>query len=86
MIEDFMVKEFYEKFKIDIDFSVFQELALEGKFIFLIDGFDEMASLTDKDITIQNLKELTKLSFENILFITAASNSYKTNKIHSLIF
>ncbi len=81
-IEDFMVREFYEKFKIQINFSIFQQLALQGKFIFFIDGFDEMASLTDQEITIQNLKELTKLSFENVLFMTTEQHKpYKANKV-----
>ena len=81
-IEDFIVKEFYEKFKITINFSFFQQLALEGKFIFFIDGFDEMASLTDREITIQNLKELTKLSFENVLFLTKSQDKiHKANKV-----
>ncbi|MEA5536223.1 pentapeptide repeat-containing protein [Crocosphaera sp. XPORK-15E] len=81
-IEDFMIREFYDKFEIKIDFSIFQQLALAGKFIFFIDGFDEMASLTDKEITSQNLKELTKLSFENVLFITQSQpKTYKVNKV-----
>lgn len=81
-IEEFMVKEFYEKFELEINFSFFQQLALEGKFIFFIDGFDEMTSLADQEITIQNFKELTKLSFENLLSITNKQDkSYKANKI-----
>ncbi|NES85770.1 MAG: hypothetical protein F6K10_32700 [Moorea sp. SIO2B7] len=81
-IEKFMVREFYEKFKIQINFLIFQQLALEGKFIFFIDGFDEMASLTDQEITFQNLKELTKLSFENVLFMTSKQDEpYKANKV-----
>jgi len=81
-IETFMVKEFYEKFNIKLSFTVFQQLALQGKFVFFVDGFDEMASLADKELTIQNLKELTKLSFENILFMTKKqSESQKANKV-----
>ena len=80
-IEDFMVREFYEKFKIMLNFSIFQQLALEDKFIFFIDGFDEMASLTDREITFQNFKELTKLS-ENVLFMTKEQHKfYKANKV-----
>ena len=81
-IEKFIIREFYNKFDLKINFSIFQRLALEGKFIFFIDGFDEMASLADKQVTIQNLKELTKLSFENVLFMTKSQNkNYKANKI-----
>ena len=88
-IEDFMVKEFYEKYNIQLSFTIFQELALQGKFVFFVDGFDEMASLADKELTIQNLKELTKLSFENILFMTmkqrklqGANKVFLTCRIH----
>ncbi len=81
-IEEFMVKEFYEKFEIQINFSIFQNLALKGKFIFFIDGFDEMASLSDQAVTFKNLKELTKLSFENILFLTQSQDKpYQLNKV-----
>ncbi|MDJ0902745.1 MAG: pentapeptide repeat-containing protein [Xenococcus sp. MO_188.B8] len=81
-IEDFMVREFYDKFNIRINFSIFQQLAIKGRFIFFIDGFDEMASLTDQEITIQNLKELTKLSFENILFLTESQDkNHQANKV-----
>ncbi|MGK7874096.1 MAG: NACHT domain-containing NTPase [Xenococcaceae cyanobacterium] len=81
-LEEFMVREFYSKFKIRLKSSFFKQLALKGKFIFFIDGFDEMASLTDQEITIQNLKELTKLSFEYVLFITTERHkSYKANKV-----
>ena len=81
-IEDFIVREFYEKYGITLSFTIFRDLALQGRFIFLIDGFDEMASLADAKLTIQNLKELTKLSFENILFMTEKTGtSYQANKI-----
>ncbi|MCP4344687.1 MAG: hypothetical protein GY795_04060 [Desulfobacterales bacterium] len=81
-IEDFIVKEFYEKYGIELSFGIFQELALSGKFVFFVDGFDEMASLSDMELTKENLRELTKLSFENILFMTNGSEKpKKANKI-----
>lgn len=81
-IEEFMKKEFYEKFGIKLSLAIFQELALQGKFVFFVDGFDEMASLADKELTIQNLKELTKLSFENILFMTMKQSELQgANKV-----
>lgn len=81
-IEDFIVREFYEKYNIKISFNVFQELALKGKFIFFLDGFDEMASSSDQKLTEENFKELTKLTFENILFMTTScSPPKKANKI-----
>lgn len=81
-IEDFIVQEFNEKYGITLSFTIFQNLALQGRFLFLVDGFDEMASLADAELTIQNLKELTKLSFENILFMTKKAGApYQANKI-----
>lgn len=81
-IEDFIVKDFYDKFNIRLSYRIFQELALRGMFIFFIDGFDEMLTRSDQKITEDNFRELTKLSFENILFIT---NDYyerpKANKL-----
>jgi hypothetical protein len=81
-IEELILKEFFEKFDFKLTYDLFQELALRGKFIFFIDGFDEMASLSDEQVTYDNLEELTKLSFENILFMTKnAEKQYKPNKV-----
>lgn len=62
-VEDFIVKEFSEKYNLKITFSTFQKLASKGKFVFIVDGFDEMAS-SDKEITRENLRELAKLGDE----------------------
>ncbi len=81
-IEDFIAREFYETFKIELSFHIFQRLALQGKFIFFVDGFDEMASLSDRQVTEENFKELTKLTFENILFMTNSSRrNLNANKV-----
>jgi len=81
-IETFMVREFYEKFRIEISFQIFQNLALQGKFVFFVDGFDEMASLANLELTVKNFRELTKLSFENILFMTNCCEKRQTaNKV-----
>lgn len=70
-IEDLIRSEFYAKYGLEMTFYTFQELALQGRFLFFIDGFDEMRSLSDQDVTLANLKELTKLTFENVQFIIA---------------
>jgi hypothetical protein len=81
-IQDFMEKEFYEKFNINISFKIFTGLALQGKFIFFVDGFDEMACLADEKLTGENLKEITKLTFEHILFMTqSAAEKQKADKV-----
>ena len=81
-IEDIIEKEFFQKFNIDISFHIFLRLALQGKFVFIIDGFDEMASLSNRKLTEDNLKELTKLTFEQLLFMTKECSRYqKANKV-----
>ena len=81
-IEDFITTEFYVKYNIDLSFNRFQDLALQGKFMFFVDGFDEMATLSDQKLTEENFKELTKLSFENILFmIKSGRQAQKANKV-----
>ncbi|WP_372366318.1 pentapeptide repeat-containing protein [Candidatus Uabimicrobium sp. HlEnr_7] len=81
-IEKLIVREFYDRFGIQISFDVFQEFALQGKFVFFVDGFDEMASLSNSSLTTANFKELTKLTFENTLFLTKKFSVAKTaNKV-----
>lgn len=70
VIKDFIVKEFYDKYKIAISFDVFQALAIEGMFVFFIDGFDEMMEVSDRALTERNFRELTKLTFEKMRFLT----------------
>ncbi len=43
-IEDFIVREFREKYKIGLSYAVFQKLALYGKFLIFVDGFDDILS------------------------------------------
>ncbi len=81
-IEEFIVKEFYENFNITLSFEIFLKLALQGRFVFFIDGFDEMASLSNQKMTEENFRELTKLSFENILFMkNSCERIQKANKV-----
>jgi hypothetical protein len=81
-IEDFIVKEFFHKFDIELSFPIFQDMALQGKFFFLIDGFDEMATVSNENLTIENFKELTKLTFESVLFmVKELGQTYQTNKV-----
>jgi hypothetical protein len=76
----FLQKEFVEKFQLTFSLAVFQELALAGQFLFLVDGFDEMMSLADKQETVANFKALTRLTFENVQFLTQGETGRK-NKL-----
>ena len=80
-LETFIVNEFYNKLGLPVSLVVFQNLALQGKFLFFIDGFDEMVSMSSEQETIENFKELTKLSFENLQFMTLSEDGNQTNKV-----
>ncbi|MCP4105833.1 MAG: hypothetical protein GY749_09895, partial [Desulfobacteraceae bacterium] len=79
-LQTFIRNEFSEKFGLSFSSAIFQNLALQGKFLLFVDGFDEMVSMANKDETIENFKELTKLSFENLQFMTLSQETRK-NKI-----
>ncbi len=79
-VPTFLQKEFVEKFQLSFSLAVFQELALAGQFVFLVDGFDEMMSLADKEETVANFKALTRLTFENVQFLTQGETGRK-NKL-----
>ena len=80
-IETFIINEFYNKFELPVSLVTYQDLALQGKFLFFIDGFDEMASMSNQQETIKNFKELTKLSCENLQFMTLAEENRQANKV-----
>ncbi len=81
-VEIFILKEFYEKLGLSLSLAIFQEFALQGRLLSFVDGFDEMVSMSDQEETIENFKELTKLSFENVQFMTQSHKERKqTNKI-----
>jgi hypothetical protein len=79
-VQTFLQKEFRDKFQLDFSLAVFQELALAGQFLFLVDGFDEMMSIADKQETMANFKALTRLTFENLQFMTQVEAGRK-NKL-----
>ncbi|MCP4110347.1 MAG: SUMF1/EgtB/PvdO family nonheme iron enzyme [Desulfobacteraceae bacterium] len=79
-LQTFIRNEFCDKFGLSFSHAVFQSLALQGRFLLFVDGFDEMVSMSDQEETIENFKELTKLSFENLQFMTLSQEALK-NKI-----
>ncbi|VFN05315.1 MAG: hypothetical protein BECKG1743F_GA0114225_110571, partial [Candidatus Kentron sp. G] len=82
-IAQFMEREFFQRLGIPLELAVFRDLALTGRFVLFVDGFDEMASLSDQAATLANFKELTKLTFENVQFMLLPSGaSRQGNKPH----
>ncbi len=69
-LERLIRREFYDRYGIELSFSVFTELALQGRFVIFVDGFDEMTATAGNAAAIHNLNQLTRLTFENILFLT----------------
>ena len=78
-IEDIVRNEF-EKFniKLNLFFRVFEHLALLGKLVFIIDGFNEITTDQEKS-KIKKLKELAKLSYEHRQFLI--SKLTESNKV-----
>nr|VFJ91591.1 MAG: Pentapeptide repeat-containing protein [Candidatus Kentron sp. H]VFJ92677.1 MAG: Pentapeptide repeat-containing protein [Candidatus Kentron sp. H]VFJ99474.1 MAG: Pentapeptide repeat-containing protein [Candidatus Kentron sp. H] len=74
-IARFMERAFFQRFSIPLSFAVFRDLALAGRFVLFVDGFDEMASMADEAATLANFQELTKLTFEGHQFMLLPSNA-----------
>ena len=78
----FLEREFFRRFEIPLSFAVFRDLALAGRFVLFVDGFDEMASLSDQTVTLANFRELTRLTFENLQFMVLPSDTpQRRNKL-----
>nr|VFJ60410.1 MAG: Uncharacterized protein YjbI, contains pentapeptide repeats [Candidatus Kentron sp. FW] len=78
----FLEREFFRRFDIPLSFAVFRDLALAGRFVLFVDGFDEMASLADQAATLANFRDLTRLTFENLQFMLLPSDTPpKRNKL-----
>jgi len=79
---EFIAKECFEQFGFPISIPLFQLLACEGAFLFILDGFDEIASVVDTDDTINNFRELAKLTFDNVNFLLSKNlQSCLSNKV-----
>ncbi len=65
-LNDIVLNEFYERFGIGPSSGVFQDLAREGRFVFLIDGFGDITPAADLKPAAENLKTIIKMSFKTI--------------------
>ncbi|QDK77761.1 sigma-70 family RNA polymerase sigma factor [Spirosoma sp. KCTC 42546] len=89
----FNLKDFYSGFDIhqtltnflqkqpnlDIDLKLFLELQRMGRFVFILDGFDEMATKVDRTVVAENLNEINRLFIEgdNQLLITCRTHFFQ---------
>lgn len=63
------------------NYRIFEKLLESGRFVVLLDGFDEMATKSDRITTIENFRELNKLaSSRNKVVLTCRTHYFKTKK------
>lgn len=67
-----------------IDAAICLELQRLGRFLFLLDGFDEMAKRVDADVVRENLRELEKLARipENKFVVTCRTHFFR-DRLHA---
>jgi len=82
LITNFLVNEL----NIDINFKEFDTLNKSGKFLIILDGFDEIANLTDEETIVKTFLELDKLVEPNSkIILSCRTHFFKTNDdIHNL--
>lgn len=77
----FLVRDFEERLGVKLSLIQLQDLLLRGRFIFVIDGFDAMGSVTDLPILKHNFEELAKLSLRNIFLEDGVEKPQQANKV-----
>lgn len=71
------------KYNIRIDnYAVFQRFLESGRLILIFDGFDEMATKTDRALTIRNFEELTNAIVAGSKTILTCRTHYFTEQRH----
>jgi len=67
------------RYGVRIDLTLCQELQRLGRFLFLFDGFDEMATRVDPEVIRENLREVNKIARipENIFIITCRTHFFR---------
>jgi uncharacterized protein YjbI with pentapeptide repeats/GTPase SAR1 family protein len=61
-------------------YEAFEKLLDSGRLVLILDGFDEMATKVDKKVTIDNFRELTKLSRPGTkTILTCRTHYFKTS-------
>lgn len=85
-IESLITNYLVNKLNVDIKFKEFEELNKQGKFLIVLDGFDEIGNLPNEDIVLKTFQELDKLVYQNSkIILTCRTHFFKTNvEIHTL--
>ena len=80
-IQELITNTLQFRYGVRIDLTICQELQRLGRFLFLFDGFDEMASRVDRDVVLDNLRELNKVARikENKFVVTCRTHFFRDN-------
>ena len=78
-IQQLILNTLQFKYNLNITSTIFWELQRLGRFVFLLDGFDEMAIRVDEDIIRENIREVDKLSEipENKFLVTCRTHFFR---------
>lgn len=78
-IQQLITNSLQFRYGVRIDMTVCQELQRLGRFLLLLDGFDEMASRVDPDVVRENFREINKISRipENVFLVTCRTHFFR---------
>lgn len=79
MITDLLLNQYGIRFE---GFAAFQKFLEGGRLVLLFDGFDEMATKTDRKVTLKNWEELTRVVTINSKTILTCRTHYFTDQEH----
>lgn len=78
LITDLLINEYGIQIN---NYCAFERLLHNGKFLLILDGFDEMANKVEKNTILENFKELKKLAVPNSkTILTCRTHYFKTEK------
>jgi hypothetical protein len=79
-IEGAITHQLINKYSVRIEnYKVFKHLNETGKLLIILDGFDEMATKSNKEITLKNFQEIDKLVSVNSKIILTCRTHYFIN-------
>ncbi len=79
--EAHLIDRFEAWFGIRLSVIALQDQLLRGRFFFVVDGFDEMASAEDRFLTETHLEALSRLAMKNVLLVDGVEKPQPANKV-----
>jgi uncharacterized protein YjbI with pentapeptide repeats len=80
-VEAHLIERFEACFGARLSVLALQDQLLRGRFVFVADGFDEMASAGDRYLTETHLEALARLSMKNVLLEDGVEKPQPANKV-----